>query len=381
VLELCDEVLGGRGSRRDRFDVRPPPRMTSYLPAGEVGYRGHDDVVLRLALFELWKSQCHMCEQPKLFADTEIDHIIPRTILATRLPDLILQHGLAADFHVDRPANLALICRSCNRNKSDRVLLGARSMTNLLETARRHAAEVDRRVREHATVNALTRGLIGAATADTRDPQTRRSYLRHAPAIVQTLALIDEDAVDFRVTRDFEVDIGGYHFMPVTLTLDARGRTAQSIIEDIGGCPLLDALRDSLTHLSAQARDSGEASIYRHCRDGDSLGSIGLDYVWVALGFVDLRRNGSRLTVRFAGEIHGSYSACLARTNQSADGLDTLSLSEPVDLAVSIAASWDLTGSPGRPNDVQAQVTADLLADARNEWWADTGVEEDRYSG
>ncbi|OJF14551.1 HNH endonuclease [Couchioplanes caeruleus] len=148
--------------------------MTGPLPAGMIGYRGDDDVVLRLALFELWKSRCHMCDQPQLFGNTHIDHIIPQKTTDQELRDLITQHGLPTDFHLHRPSNLALICSNDNKRKGARLLpLHSRAMTDLLDFASRHAAEVERLVRAHASANGVARNLI-------RSPP--RTYMNRRPA-------------------------------------------------------------------------------------------------------------------------------------------------------------------------------------------------------
>src|SRR4051794_7823335 len=86
----------------------------------KVRYTGRNDAVLRLKLFQAWRLRCYSCRRPQEYRDVEIDHIIPRTISPARLQQLVEQHGLAADFDLHAPANLAPICGACNTEKSDR---------------------------------------------------------------------------------------------------------------------------------------------------------------------------------------------------------------------------------------------------------------------
>jgi len=333
--------------------------MKQPLSPGEVGYHDGDNAVLRLMLFEIWKSRCYWCKKPKTFQDTQIDHIVPRTTGAARLQQLIDMHGLPADFHVDRPANLAPICGPCNNEKSNGNYLKTPLVTTKLQRAQRHEAEVVRRVRAHATANTVARDLTRAVTANLRAAEVRRSFLRHAPAIVQTLALIDESMTDFAVGRDFYVDLGGHFFMPVSLTLDTRGRTAQSVIEDLCGCTLPDALEDGLLSLMMKVSTEVENQIEGYSGDSGSVGPATIDYVRADLDFRDLRRRGARLIARFTGIVIGSYTASVVQDNQWGDELLELSATASVDLPFAISVSWTMTGPPGRPDRVRTKTTSD----------------------
>jgi hypothetical protein len=310
-------------------------------------------------LFEVWKSQCYWCKRPKTFQDIQIDHIVPRATGAARLQQLIEMHGLPADFHVDRPANLAPICGPCNIEKSSGNYLIAPLVTAKLRRAQRHEAEVVRRVRAHATANTVARDLTRAVTANLRAAEVRRSFLRHAPAVVQTLALIDESKTEFVVGRDFEVDLGGYFFMPVSLTLDTRGRTAQSVIEDLCGCTLPDALDDSLLDLMMKVSTEVQNRVEGYSGDSGSVGPATIDSVRATLDFWDLRRRGPRLIARFTGNVIGSYTASVVQDNQWGDGMLELHATAYVDLPFAISASWKMTGPPGQPDRVRSTITSD----------------------
>ncbi|WP_326553389.1 hypothetical protein [Micromonospora sp. NBC_01813] len=47
--------------------------MTGPLLIGEVGYRSKDDVVLRRALYEVWKSRFAFCTRPTLSWDLRFE--------------------------------------------------------------------------------------------------------------------------------------------------------------------------------------------------------------------------------------------------------------------------------------------------------------------
>ncbi|WP_203813561.1 HNH endonuclease, partial [Paractinoplanes tereljensis] len=118
----------------------PGSTHTGTEPSGNLGvddvrYRRGDNAVLRSALIEQWNARCYWCEQPTRFTDTQIDHIIPHTVTPDELRDLIQWHGLPAEFDVHAPANLAPICSTCNRKKSDRKLR-APAVTTQLDQAR-----------------------------------------------------------------------------------------------------------------------------------------------------------------------------------------------------------------------------------------------------
>ncbi|OJF14556.1 hypothetical protein [Couchioplanes caeruleus] len=91
----------------------------------------------------------------------------------------------------------------------------------------------------------------------------------------------------------------------------------------------------------------------------------------------ELRRDGARLMVGLAGELHGSYSATLTRNNPWGDGTDDVPLTAYVDLAVELTIGWDLAGMPGTPDQAQVEVTADLLQQADDDLMADAYDQRD----
>lgn len=335
------------------------------LPRGEIGYRNGDNSKLHTALFEAWNSRCHDCEQTKYFVDTQIDHIIPRSLADAEVRDLMQQHGLPDGFHVDRPRNLALICTGCNRKKSNRTYPRARSYTDLLDEARTKEWQVIRRVRRQATANVVAKHLTGAATASLHDAKIQKAYREHAPAIVRQLALLDERAADFDAVRDFDFHLGHGYFMPVSMRLDASGRAAQHTIETIGGCSVPDALEDGLRQITTQIDAEVADRIERYRGETGDIGPVSTDTVSASLKVRDVRRRGDRLTARFTGSLRGSFTASVVDDNAWGDGLTEKSVTTWVEVDFAIRATWKLTGALGRPHRVRARLTANDIDTTR----------------
>lgn len=166
-------------------------------------------------------------------------------------------------------------------------------MTSKLDLARGKAPEVIRQVRAHRGASAVARDLIRVAGADLRDRDTQRAFVRHAPAIVQSLALIDESKTDFRTPRDFAHQIGTFG-MPVELSLDTRGRAAESMISTLFGCTLPDVLDDSLSELVGMVDTAVAEEIQQYRGETGDIGPISTDRLWAALDFTARPRPRTR---------------------------------------------------------------------------------------
>ncbi|WP_410814913.1 HNH endonuclease [Micromonospora sp. 067-2] len=139
--------------------------MAIYSIVDDVRYRpGGDNGLLRHVLFEEWQSRCYWCETPMLFATVEIDHILPHTVTAAHLMELIGQHDLAADFDVHAPANLAPICGPCNREKSNNRFAGT-LVTGKLARAAKKRDRVIHRVLAFAAANQRSAQAVAADQA------------------------------------------------------------------------------------------------------------------------------------------------------------------------------------------------------------------------
>jgi 5-methylcytosine-specific restriction endonuclease McrA len=339
------------------------------LRADEVGYRGSGDMVLRGALFDVWNGQCCACWQPRMFAETEIEHLIPRTVDDEKLQDLIGYHGLGPGFHVDRPGNLALICGPCNNRKRDRILRTT-GMTTLLDMARGRSREVIRRVRGSASANQVARGLMTAARADLSDRRARDEFLQHAPAVVQTLALLDEQRVDFLVPHQIGLNIG--RFVTVSFTLDAQGRLLLGWIEQICGRTLTGLVRDGISDVVGHATARIEQAVRGACGgDTGSVESTRTDELAAAIHLDGLHRDGSRMTCRVSGQLDGSYNS-LVHDAELWNGVSEIVYAElDVQLAAQfrLTISWDLaTGSTDPPVTTVEITDFDIEAGSDRHW-------------
>ncbi|BCY10957.1 HNH endonuclease [Actinoplanes sp. L3-i22] len=328
--------------------------MIGRLPADEVGYRhGGDNVVLRTALYEVWRNTCHSCRQAKDFADTQIDHVIPHTVDPDTLRYLIEFHGLDAGFHVDRPANLALICGPCNIAKRDRNLQTL-SLTITLDRAREHSPEVIRRVHTHTSANDVARGLVTAVRADLRDPRTRRAFRLHAPAVVQNLARIDERLVDFWTYRNIGLRLGD-DTLWVSLACDTQGRMRSTWVEDLCQRPWEELILDGMHAVVAEAAALADQLVDQECAE---TGSVETDATQpttavsleAELEIADVWLQRSRVSCELQGHLVGLYEAVRAVGVPDGPPFETTDLALTVEVGVpfSFTVSWDLRMYPTR---------------------------------
>jgi hypothetical protein len=322
--------------------------MKKPLARGEIGYRGSDDVELRFALYQVWKSRCHICDEPQLFEDTQIDHIIHDTVSAARLQELIPLHGLPNNFHLHRPPNLALACGPCNGRKSDRAGLLHTGKTGIvLDQARQHAPEVERLIRSRKTAGVVSRGLIQAITAGVRDPSIRRSLLTHGPLLVQALALLDEGkATGFTTTRHLHLSDGQY----VRVLLDACGRTALGIIEGICASSLDAALEAGIPHLKI-AIDRRVADHFGLSRGEPGDRRVTTDPVEVAIGHLEVSRRGTIIEVECLGRVSAETCVTIAQTSTKSEPTETVRFAA-VEGTFELMVGWDLSVHTTAPGEV-----------------------------
>lgn len=94
------------------------------------------------------------------------------------------------------------------------------------------------------------------------DDKVRGAFERHAPALVQKLALLDEDKVEFQTVRTRDIEIED-DVIELRSFLSTRGRTALTVLEEICGADfgtfqkrdgpnfLVSLLRNSITKFEA----------------------------------------------------------------------------------------------------------------------------------
>ncbi|MFG1777670.1 HNH endonuclease [Micromonospora sp. NPDC049048] len=311
-----------------------------------VRYGGADDRVLRLALLEEWGWCCYWRGEPLDVSTAQIDHIIPRTVTPARLAELTAQHRLPDRFDLDAPANLAPICPSCNNDKRDGDYLDAPVLHKKLVDADRRAPAVVRRVNAYKTAVTVGRALIAAATADLTGPQARDEFLEFAPAVVQTLALLDEDRADFFVHRDIFLYLSG-DIMQASLTLDARGRARYAWVEEICGRAWPDLVEDGMRDLVTHAQASLEQAIRNECGDTAGIVSSSTDSLTASMEIADVRRDGSLMTCQVSGQLEAHYSALVHDADPDAPDFELIYIDVGADVVTRfrLTVSFDLTAA------------------------------------
>ncbi|MCP3785279.1 HNH endonuclease [Micromonospora sp. A3M-1-15] len=318
-----------------------------------------DNTVLRDVLHRLWDYRCYACGTPKDFTDAQIDHLIARNLTPANRATVLHGYGLPPKFDLDRPANLAPICGDCNRKKSNHhaptitLILGMH-----LGKARKLEPRVDAAVRGFAAGNRIGSYLRRVNADSLHDSPARTAFLRHAPAIVQKLALTDPASVDFFTADRLHVDLE-YLAVPVALTLNQRGRTAMTVLAEIIGCPLVDALRSGVHTLVGAVAEQARGSI-----EGVNLpnGPVNAeepqcDDLDLTIDEVDFSRANDELTITFDGAFSGHFSGSVVFDAPGGDGLMVSSADSEVAGRFALWASWQLGAAGGPPAESSAEVT------------------------
>lgn len=333
--------------------------------AGPIRYGEGDDRVLRLALLQEWGNRCYWCGVPLAHQFTQIDHIIPRTTPRLRLAELIRKHRLPAGFHLDSPANLGPICAPCNNRKRNNDYLDAPVVHEKLVAATRRAGAVARRYHSYFTNVEVGRALIEVAIADLSHPTAHGEFLEHAPAIVQTLALLDEDRADFVVDRSLGLPFG--ESGRISLALDARGRARYLWVEEICGRPLSHLLDAGMATLARRAEALFEQGITDECGPTASALNSSTDRVIATMDITDMRRDGAVMTSQVRGQLEAHYTALLHDADPDDPG-GTLHIDFEAEARFQflITVSWDLTA-----NLSVAPTTQVIISDTEIEAFAD----------
>lgn len=229
-----------------------------YLPNG-------DNSVLLLGLHQSWRGRCYICRRPKDYTDSQIDHIIPRGLSPEILRKRLAEHTPAGDetYDVDAVENLAPICASCNREKSNHDLLSAASMTLLLEKARSKAPTVRDFVRSSRSANVVAKAMIAASTADLREPKSKNALLRFGPTVLERLVALDPSVLDERIDEVLvdDPDDPDARMHKVSVLLDGVGRRARIVLEDSYDLDFVDSLRGPLRAVKATLGEQVTADV------------------------------------------------------------------------------------------------------------------------
>ncbi|MEU6379596.1 hypothetical protein [Streptomyces sp. NPDC046909] len=284
------------------------------------------------------------------FGFVQIDHIIPKDVSEPRLRELKRTHGLPHDFDIHDPQNLAPICAPCNgaENKSNDTY-DAPIVVTRLKTAEKQRAKVVARVQSLGRSGKVAAHLLEAVTADFGDLGLRQEFLDHAPAIVQILAVMDPQLVDYQSFLDVEVtveeDTGRYQ--RVDVTLNRRGRSAVALLEEVCGAELADALQAPVVQLVDEIHDRVTAGFEgAESSDPITAGPPTYDFITLDVDSLDFSRSVGEIEFTFNGNFEGSLSASLVRSSSDGDGTDELQGDAVVSGTFTIVTVWDPAADP-----------------------------------
>jgi hypothetical protein len=326
--------------------------------ADEVRYRvGGDNLLLRSVLHRHWKYRCYWCGWLKDFNDIDIDHIVPQTAAGERLQWWKTQFGLPDEFDIHDPGNLAPACGNCNgpSNKGGEDWSDLPVVANKLQKARDLRSKVIRDVQDFAKPSKTAEALIRANDADLSNPGARQMFETYAPAVVQKLALLDEDKADFTSAKTVAVEVDATHRDPeleVGIFLRARERKAAAILEDVCGGMIEDVVQEPVIDLFQQIHERVQHDFENVRSNSEELdypiepitaGPPVSTFMRINVDSLDFYRAGPSFEFKFGGEFEASLSASLAQ--YSSDGSELLELQGDafVKGRYSFVATWDIS--------------------------------------
>jgi hypothetical protein len=324
---------------------------TNYRAPADVRYQvSGDNSILKLVLYRLWNKRCYWCMTPVVFRDAQIDHAIPRSVTSEALPGLLADFGLAAGFDLHGPENLAPICPSCNNWKRDRVLRSG-LMEVRLQLIAGHAPTVIKKALAFDATTEIAQ-FTAALSAGVQQPVMRAALLEQAPQIVQSLADLDESAVDFVITRSAELQFGDDHPARAVLTLDSRGRSIDMVVTELCGSSWSDLLNEGLADVVAETAEEGRSLAAGMFDDAGQMASFVTDWLEIAATPTTLTRHESAVVIGYTGMVHGSYAGDGIANNIWGDG-DPAVVDYTAEAYVSarfhLSVRWDLRHTQAGP--------------------------------
>ncbi|MFE3197908.1 HNH endonuclease [Embleya sp. NPDC059237] len=315
-----------------------------------VSYGGGDNSVLRLVLYRLWRHRCYWCDTPKEFNDIEIDHIIPQSVGAKELKVLGAEYCLPSDFDIDGAENLAPICSAHNgpRGKGNKLYKSGGVMLGYLDTARRLKPTVVKRVKRFGASGKVAEYLLNASETDLNDPAARQAFEEYAPAIVQKLALLDEEKADFSSFQSTVIALDGELSIEAVTSLSSRGRTAAAILLDVCGSKVEDVLVDRVAMLVGMICRNVEedfAGIEAPLGPTNS-GPPVMTWMRVEVDSIDYEREGRSIEFTFSGKFEADLTASLVQDNRHG-GLDEIQGDGVVQGTFSFDVAWMWSSDPG----------------------------------
>ena len=316
----------------------------------EVRYQENgDNRLLRHVLVDLWNQQCHWCRRFKDYADLQIDHVLPRTAGKSERDRLQHAFDMEASYDVNALYDLAPICGTCNREKNDSDLTGYRVVITTLRKAKKIAPKVAHRVESFGTSLDLAAALLYVAEADLNDKATRAMFEREAPAVVQRLAELGEWKADFYAFRTVDVETRDV-VHTVSLKLNERARAALTVLEEVAGGRLENALSAPLSDLLDRVGPAA-ANALEHYDYGLGVPRVEPgDVDWPEITIGEIQFNGvppARLEFEFSGDFDAVVSASIARDNPFDGDLEHVQGEAVVNGRFTFSLAWEPSDSAG----------------------------------
>ncbi|MFD3997124.1 HNH endonuclease [Streptomyces sp. NPDC058583] len=330
--------------------------------AGAVRYRSWGSPVLKLVLHRLWDSRCYRCHRPKDFNDVQIDHIIPRDTDAQRLKKLKAEYGLPHDFDIDGPENLAPICPVCNgpRGKGNRTYGPVPVVLDQLARAHALRPRVIEQVSKFGNSTRAAEHLLRASESDLNDPRVRQAFEEHAPAIVQKLALLNEDKADFVTFRSTLVQPFYTEPREVGISLNSRGRTAEAFLEDVCGCAVDDVVSRPYADLTRKISIGIQESMANLDGPAGPIVAGPPEFVFIRtdIDSIEFERCGRSIEFAFEGNFESILTASLVQTRWDGIGLEDMQGDADVFGTFSFTATWDFSAETETLDTTECWITS-----------------------
>ncbi|WP_181035100.1 HNH endonuclease [Arthrobacter sp. B0490] len=197
----------------------------------------NDNAVLRLELYELYKTRCYRCYTPQKYTDIEIDHIVPQSFDDDYFDEIRTKFSLSSHFNRHDPSNLAPICDPCNKRKNNKGFRPIPFEMDRLVEAESFRTKVIEGVQKFHKSGHLAKGLVEVTISDLRDPKDAEAVMKHAPALIQRLALLDKSLLEYEITDHHIIEIGG-DTMHLRAHLSQKQKIAVGVLEVLFGTSL-----------------------------------------------------------------------------------------------------------------------------------------------
>lgn len=308
---------------------------------GTVRYRtSGDNSVLRYALYEAWSMRCYWCSKPQEYNQLQIDHIIPKTVEAARLKQLVADYALPADFDVHDPYNLAPICTPCNGpgTKGSADHTATPIVLSRLKKAANLRGLVIHKVQTFPKSGELAKALVDTVQIDLRNQKARETFEDYAPALVQKLALLGEDKVqNYVVLRYIEITPEPFD---VGVSLDAGARRAVTILEDVCGGSLDELLTEPLRELYDEIHTRVQGEMEAKC-DASGVVAHPDGRVRIDVDDVHFSRQGGAFNFTFEGSFEADLSASVVEIGEFGDGEHHMQGDAGVEGKLELVVRWD----------------------------------------